>query len=90
MDKSRVFLRKTIKGTMGPKGGQMEPKEGPKERGPKKGAQRKETINEFIDGNPLIFIDGNPLIFIHGVQQRIAMDFQFFEIQFFEKTMKKQ
>jgi len=56
------------------------PKGGP--MGPKKGP---------IDGNPLIFIDGNPSIFIDGVQQqRISMDFQFFEIQFFETTMKKQ
>jgi len=46
-------------------------------------------MNEFIDGNPLIFIDGNPLLFIGGVQQLISMDFQFFEIQFFEKTIKK-
>ena len=34
------------------------------------------------------FIDGFPLIFIDGVQQWISMDFQFFEIQIFENTMK--
>ena len=50
-------------------------KERPKERGPKKGDQRKGTI--FIDGpsmNSLMvsineFIDGNPLIFIDGAHQ---------------------
>ena len=56
-------------------------RKGPKgkapKKGPKKGAQRKGTI--FIDGYPSMNInDGCP-----------SMDFQFFEIQFFEKTMKK-
>ena len=75
-------------GPLGPKGGPMEPKEK---------AQRKGTAfiggpsMIIIDGFPLRFIDGNPslfIIFIDGVQQWISMDFQFFEIQFFEKTMK--
>ena len=33
---------------------------------------------------------GTPSIFIGGHHQWISMDFQFFEIQFFEKTMEKQ
>ena len=74
----------------GPHGAQRRPLGGQK-KGPKKGDHiHWWTINEFIDGNPLIFIDGNPLIFIDGVQQWISMDFQFFEIQLFEKTMKRQ
>ena len=72
---------------MGPKGGPL----GNQKKGPKKVDHvHWWTITEFIDGNPLIFIDGNPLIFIDGVHQWISMDIQFFEIQFFEKTMKKQ
>ena len=74
----------------GPHGAQRRPNGSPK-KGPKKEDHiHWWTINEFIDGNPWIFIDGNPLIFIYGVHQWISMDFQFFEIQFFEKTMKKQ
>ena len=55
------------------------------------------TINEFIDGpsmNSLMEIHWYSLMEIHwsslmDVQQWISMDFQFFEIQFFEKTMNK-
>ena len=59
----------------GPKAAQTDPK-----KGPKKGVQRKGTIfidgpsmdslmvsiNEIIDGNPLIFIDGCPTMNING------------------------
>ena len=58
---------------------------GPK-KGPKKGDQRKGTI--FIDGPSIIIIDGPSMNSLMDVHQWISMDFQFFEIQFFEKTMK--
>ena len=68
---------------MGPKGGPM---------GPKKGAQKKGTI--FIDGPSMIIIDGPSMNINDGCPSMnslmdVPMDFQFFEIQFFEKTMHK-
>ena len=65
---------------MGPNAAQAPwgPKERPQRRAQRR-AQRKGTI--FIDGYPSM----NSLM---DVQQWVPMDFQFFEIQFFEKTMK--
>ena len=77
-DKGGINLREFVKlpasmaarAPWGPKAASWGPKKGPKERNPKKGDHiHWWTINEFIDGNPLIFIDGNPLIFIGGVHQ---------------------
>ena len=56
-------------------------------------AQRKGTI--FIDGPSMIIIDGPSMNINDGCPSMnslmdVPMDFQFFEIQFFEKTMKKQ
>ena len=65
----------------------MGPKEGPKER-----AQRKGTI--FIDGPSMIIIDGPSMNINDGCPSMNindgcpSMDFQFFEIQVFEKTMQ--
>jgi len=72
------------------------PKERPQRRaqrkGPKESNQRKGTI--FIDGPSMIIIDG-PSMNINGGCPSMniddgcpSMDFQFFEIQVFEKTMQ--
>ena len=66
----------------GPKAAQWGPK-----KGPKKGAI-------FIDGPSMIIIDGPSININDGCPSMnslmdVPMDFQFFAIQFFEKTMKQ-
>jgi hypothetical protein len=66
---------------------------GAQRKGTKEGAQMKGTI--FIDGYPsMIIIDGPSMNINDGCPSMnsvmdVPMDFQFFDIQFFEKTMKK-
>ena len=74
--------------TWGPKAVPWGPKERVQRKGPKGKSPKEEdhihwwiSINEFIDGPSM-----NSLMDVH---QWIPMDFQFFEIQFFEKTIEK-